>query len=77
MVYFVARWLTERSSGSGVDSSFCQWFSPLFKEACMYHLALDWDQGEQASIQGLLEGSLRAINQPNMQFQVMEVEAKA
>lgn len=43
----------------------------------MYHLALDWDQGEQASIQGLLEGSLRAINQPNMQFQVMEVEAKA
>lgn len=72
-MHFVARWLTERSSGSGVDSSFCQWLSPLFKEVCTYHLALDLDQGDKASFQVLLEGSLRAINQPILLFQVTEV----
>lgn len=71
-MHFAARWLTERSSGSGVDSCFCQWLSRLFKEVCTYHLALDSDQGEQASFQVLLEGSLRAINQPVLLFQVME-----
>uniref|UniRef100_A0AAV2IYQ1 Uncharacterized protein n=1 Tax=Knipowitschia caucasica TaxID=637954 RepID=A0AAV2IYQ1_KNICA len=48
---------------------------PPHQAVCTYHLVQDLGLDQQASFQGL-EGSRRAINRPNLLFQVMEDKAR-